>query len=159
MRRCQNCLNRDKECKIGNDSDSCTECIAAGRSCELAFSEAKLRRIQKKRQEKMVALRATRNQFQELLAKQQQLLARQSRLDREVEQLEEQEEVLVRRELQNIEELEKDERNTVSDPNDFLFNVSSESFEVPENFEGFDWSVFPTSHDTAVEAPGSSQGS
>ena len=65
-------------------------------------------------------------------------MARASRLYTEVENLEEQEEALVRRELQNIEELEKDERNTVSDPNDFLFNVSSESFEVPENFEGFD---------------------
>ena len=86
-------------------------------------------------------------------------MARASRLYTEVENLEEQEEALVRRELQNIEELEKDERNTVSDPNNFLFNVSSESFEVPENFEGFDWPAFPTSHDTAVEAPGSSQGS
>ena len=65
----------------------------------------------------------------------------------------------MRRELQNIEELEKDERYTISDPNDFLFNVSSESFEVPENFEGFDWSVFPTSYNTTIEAPGSSQGS
>ena len=152
MRRCENCVRREKECMLGNDSDSCTECIATGYSCELAFSEAKLRRVQKKRQEKMAALRATREQFQQLLAK-------QSRLDREIEKLEEQEEALVRRELQNIEELEKDERNTVSDPNDFLFNVSSESFEVPKNFEGFDWPVFPTSHDTAVEAPGSSQGS
>ena len=86
-------------------------------------------------------------------------MARASRLYTEVENLEEQEEALVRRELQNIEELEKDERNTVSDPNDFLFNVSSESFEVPENFEGFDWPVFPIAHETVAEAPGSSQGS
>ena len=145
MRRCQNCCRRDKECKIGPNSDSCTECAGGGLSCELAFSEAKLRRIQKKRREKMSAWK--------------EAMARASRLYTEVENLEEQEEALVRRELQNIEELEKDERNTVSDPNDFLFNVSSESFEVPENFEGFDWPAFPTSHDTAVEAPGSSQGS
>ena len=86
-------------------------------------------------------------------------MARASRLYTEVENLEEQEEALVRRELQNIEELEKDERNTVSDPNDFLFNVSSESFEVPENFEGFDWPAFPIAYKTVAEAPGSSQGS
>ena len=45
------------------------------------------------------------------------------------------------RELQNIEELEADERAaTVPDPNsnDLLFGVSSEQFVFPE---GFDWSL------------------
>ena len=65
------------------------------------------------------------------------------------------------RELQNIEELEADERSERVTPSskDFLFNVSSESFEVPEGLEGFDWPAFPIAYKTTAEAPGSSQGS
>ena len=65
---------------------------------------------------------------------------------------------VVDRELQNIEELEVDERSRRTAPSseDFPFNVSSESFKVPEGLEGFDWPIFPISYKTITEAPGSS---
>ena len=102
MHRCSNCVRRSKACKIGSHSDSCTECAGMGLSCELAFSEAKLRCIRKKRREKLEAARLAASQIQELVA-------RQSRLYTEADNLEKQEEELVRRELQNIEELEAEE--------------------------------------------------
>ena len=88
-----------------------------------------------------------------------ELAAKTSRLHKQLALVEKRKREVVERELRNIEELEADERHAASDPNDFLFNVSSESFEVPEGLEGFDWPAFPTSHETAAEAPGSSQGS
>lgn len=44
-------------------------------------------------------------------------------------------EKLAERELRNIEELESDERTATS--NDLLFDVSSESFEIPQVYRGW----------------------
>ena len=53
--------------------------------------------------------------------------------------------------------LEGDERKVQEVvTSDLLFDVSAEQFALPE---GFDWSAFPASYETPVEAPGSSQGS
>jgi hypothetical protein len=112
-------------------------------SCELAFSEAKLRRIRRKRREKLEAARLAATQIQELVA-------RQSRLYTEADNLEKQEEELVRRELQNIEELEADEA-AASDKGP-LFNLGPEEIEIPPNF---DWSAFAPA-ETVAEGPGSS---
>ena len=77
------------------------------------------------------------------------------RLDKEIESIEENQERMVQRELRNIQELEVEEAA--------LATVGSEApsslfdgFDLPE---GFDWSAFPTSPKTPVEAPGSSQSS
>ena len=124
---------------MGPSSDSCTACVGSGLHCELAFSEAKLRRIQKKRREKLSSLA--------------EAAAKIARLKNEIDKLEREEEELVRRELQNIEELEADEAAQV--PAEPLFNLDSETFEVPP---GFDWSVFAPV-ETVAEGSGSSQGS
>ena len=88
-------------------------------------------------------------------------LAKASRLQKQFAAVENEKRKLVERELQNIEELEADERSGRAAPSseDFLFDVSSESFEVPEGLEGFDWPAFPIAHETVAEAPSSSQGS
>lgn len=131
---------------MGPSSDSCIECVGNGLPCELAFSEAKVRRIRKKIREKSEAARAAASQAQELLA-------RQARLYTEVDRLEKQEEELIRRELQNIEDLEADEA-AQAPGHEPLFNLDSEAFEVPPNF---DWSAFSVP-ETVAGDPGSSQG-
>ena len=95
IRRCNNCVRRDTNYLVGPRSDSCTACTGSRLNCELAFSEAKLRRIQKKRREKLL-----------LLA---EATAKIARLKTDINKLEQQEEELIRHELQNIEELKRDE--------------------------------------------------
>ena len=59
------------------------------------------------------------------------------------------------RELKNIQELEEDVQSSlVSD--DLMFNVSSEQFDFPVDF---DWNAFQAVPETPAEVPGSSQGS
>ena len=126
MRRCSNYVRRYKDCKIGPSSDSCVECDGNSLPYELAFSEAKLRRIHRKRREKLEATRIAASQIQELVA-------RQSRLYTEADNLEKLEEEPVRRELLNIEELEADEAATSN--NSPLFNLGPEEIEIPPNFD------------------------
>ena len=64
--------------------------------------------------------------------------AKLSRLHKQFEAVESEKKKIVERELQNIEELEADERAAAPTGNDLLFDVSSEHFEMPE---GFDWSA------------------
>ena len=119
MRRCSNCVRRNSDCLVGPNSDSCTACTGSGLNYELAFSEAKLRRIQKKRREKLSSMADA--------------AAKIARLKTEIDRLEQQEEELVRRELQNIEELERDEAAHAGNVEP-LFNLDSKAFEVPPGF-------------------------
>ena len=145
MRPCNNCRRLGKTCLVGVESDRCAECVAQARKCDLAPSPGEWDRIEKERKR--------------VFAQVSETMAKASRLQKQLESLEKRKQELVERELRNIEELERDEHAAAPDPNDLLFNVSSDSFVVPEDFGGFDWSPFPTSHETAAEAPGSSQGS
>ena len=66
---------------------------------------------------------------------------------------------MVEGKLKNIDELEEEERASSINPDDFLFDVSSEQIEVPLNFD-FSGLVDVTGVDgTAAEAASSSQGS
>ena len=146
MRVCKNCekAGRPEKCKIGGSSDRCVECARCGYSCDLApFSPAKWSRLRRQREQKLQESR--------------EVLARFTRLQREVEVLEKKEREMVEGEMENIQELERDEA-ALSDlnSNDLLFDVSSEQIEFPE---GFDWSAFPVGG-TPVDVPHSSpQGS
>ena len=106
-------------------------------------------------------MRRIENERKGILAQLAETIAKTSRLYKQLESIEKRKREVVDRELQNIEELEADERSERVAPSseDFLFDVSSESFKVPEGFEGFDWPTFPIAHETVTEAPGSSQGS
>ena len=147
MRPCSLCVKGNKQCLVGVGSERCSNCIINGRKCDLVISVTEMRRVEKARRDVRSEIRAT--------------VAKLARLQAQEDRIEEEKKKLVERELQNIEELEADERSDRAAPSseDFLFDVSSESFEVPEGLEGFDWPAFPISHETAAEAPGSSQGS
>ena len=95
MRRYSNYVRYNSDCLVGPNSDSCTACTGLGLNCELAFFKAKLRRIQKKRREKLSSMI--------------DVAAKIACLKTEIDRLEQQEEELIRCELQNIEELERDE--------------------------------------------------
>ena len=68
MRRCSNYVRCYKDCKVGSLSDSCTEYARNSLSYELAFLEAKLRRIRRKRRKKLEAVYTAASQIQELVA-------------------------------------------------------------------------------------------
>ena len=63
---------------------------------------------------------------------------------------------MVEGEIQNIKETEQEEQLDIIDPSDFLFDVSSEQVEVPEDF---DWSSLVDVGGIAAGGPCSSQGS
>ncbi len=63
---------------------------------------------------------------------------------------------IVEGELKNIDKLEQEERATAPNPDDFLFDLSSEQVEVPMDFN---WSGLVSSSEIAVEGSGNSQGS
>ena len=129
-------------CHTGEDSDRCVECVRAGVDCDLSpINVPKWKRLEERRKR----LRKERSEA----------MARLMRLDKEIESIEENQERMVQRELRNIQELEVEEAALAtagSEAPSSLFD----GFDLPE---GFDWSAFPTSHETPVEAPGSSQGS
>ena len=85
MRRCSNYVRRNSDCLVGPNSNSYTACTGSGLNCELAFSKAKLRCIQKKRREKLSSI--------------VDAAAKIAHLKTEIDRLEQQEEELVRREL------------------------------------------------------------
>ena len=147
MRPCNNCVRLGRQCLVGPESDRCSSCVAGGRKCDLVVSPLEMRNIE--------------NERKRLFAQMSETTAKLSRIQKQLESIEKRKQEIVSRELQNIEELEADERSERVAPSseDFLFDVSSESFEVPEGLEGFDWPAFPIAHETVAEAPGSSQGS
>ena len=129
---------------MGTDSDRYALCVTSGRKCDLVVSPIEMRRVERRRNKIWQELSET--------------LAKASRLQKQFAAVENEKRKLVERKLQNIEELEADERSERITPSseDFLFNVSSESFKVPEGLEGFDWPTFPIAYKTAAEAPSSS---
>ena len=112
MRPYNNCSRLNKQYLIGPESDRYSSCISSRKKCDLVVSLLEIRRI--------------KNERKGLLAQLAEIIAKISRLYSQLEFVEKRKREIVDRELSNIEELEKDERRAVSDPNDFLFNVSSE---------------------------------
>ena len=103
-------------------------------------------------------IRNIENERKRLFTQISETTAKLSRIQKQLESIEKRKQEIVSRELQTIKELEADERSERITPSseDFLFDVSSESFKVPEGLEGFDWPAFPIAYKTATEAPGSS---
>ena len=145
MRECRNCKDSKppKKCLVGGSSDKCVECARGAIVCDLApFSPVRWARIEKQRKEKSEAYK--------------EAMAKAMRLHAEMEALEKMKLDMVENELQNIEEVEVDERLASIDPSNFFFDVSSEQIEVPP---GFDFAGLTDIAGTAVEASGSSQDS
>ena len=49
MRPCDNCSRLGKECRVGNESDKCIECVRLHRKCDLAFSAVEWKKIKNER--------------------------------------------------------------------------------------------------------------
>ena len=142
MRECKNCKNSKppKKCLVGGSSNKCVECARGAIVCNLApFSPVRWARIEKQRKEKSEA-------YTEAMAK-------AMRLHAEMEALEKMKLDMVEGELQNIEEVEMDERLVSIDPSNFLFDIFSEQVNVPSDF---DFAGLVDVVGTTVEASGSS---
>ena len=145
MRVCKNCerAGTPDKCKVGGSSDRCVECARKTYSCDLApFSPARWAKLRKERSKKL-------SEWKEAQAK-------TSRLALELEVLERKEKEMVEGELQNIDEVEVDEQLAAVNPEDLLFDVSSEQIELPLDF---DFSGLVGVAGTPAGVAGSSQGS
>jgi len=143
MRACSNCerAGQADKCKVGASAGRCVECARKGSSdCNLSpFSPAKWTKIWNQRNQKA--------------AEAKEALAKFTRLQREVEVLERKGIAMVEGEIQNIEEAEQEEQLGIIDPSDFLFDVSSEQVEVPDDF---DWTGLVDVGGIDAGGPGSS---
>ena len=151
MRPCNHCIRLEKECRVGNDSDRCLECVRAGRKCDLAFSVVEWKRVKEERDRVLRELLEAHKRMQAVQEQMQAATAKATRLQTQFEFLEKKEQTMVEREYRNIAELEEEEKQS-SEPtlDDLLFDVSSEQIEVPP---GFDWS--DSFAGTVAEASGS----
>ena len=151
MRPCESCSRLGKECRVGNESDKCVECVRLGCKCDLSFSAAEWRRVKNERDRILSELLEARKQTQEAARRMQEAMAKDTRLQTQFEFLDKKEQSMIEREFRNIAELEEDERRS-SEPSldDLLYDVSSEQFEVPPEF---DW--MGSSTGTVAEASGS----
>jgi len=145
MRPCEHCSRLQKECRVGNETDRCIECVRLGRKCDLTFSVVEWKRVKAERDRVLRELLDAHKQVQEASA-------RATRLQNQFVFLENKEQTMVEREFRNIAELEEDERKA-SEPSldDLLFDVSSEQVEIPPDL---DW--LGSSTGTVAEASGSS---
>ena len=159
MRPCDNCSRLNKECRVGNESDRCMECVRLNRKCDLAFSAVEWRRVKNERDRVYQELLESHRKVTEASSAimeasklQQEAVAKATRLQTQFQFLENKEQKMIEREFRNIAELEEDERKSSQPSLDgLLFDVSSEQFEVPP---GFDW--LDSSVGTVAEASGSS---
>ncbi|KAA6408822.1 MAG: hypothetical protein FRX48_07166 [Lasallia pustulata] len=107
MRPCRRCVTGGRECLTSPESDRCSACVRSGVSCDLAISPAELDRVE----EELLRLRKEKEDVsvrkRELKA---ELRAKKERLRKQIAFLEKRQADLIRTELQNIEELEADER-------------------------------------------------
>ena len=129
MRPCLGCSKLHKACRIGDDFDSCVECIRLDYDCDLSFSAAKWRRIRKERDRVFRELKKTFEKARDAATK-------AARLQKQFELLNEKERAMIEQKFHNIAELEEDEKQT-SEPslNDLLFDVFFEQIEIPSGFD------------------------
>ena len=130
MRPCNECVARSLVCRVGPESSKCSECVThTSRKCDLVISESEWARVQSERTRLRAEVKASMDRAQAEMA-------RLSRLQKQQNILETRWEEMVRREFQNIEELEADEARasseaTIPSLDDFLLNVSFDHVEVP----------------------------
>ena len=156
MRPCSSCVASGIECKVSASARSCLRCTQKSTSCDLSpFSPAKWQRIQRKRKEKYLEVKAARQKEQEARAAEQEAQARLHRLESELYALEEKSLNMVDNEENNIVDQELEEALAGFDPNDFPFDTSTEQIDSL-----LDFSVAPSANPqvatSAQDAPGAS---
>lgn len=120
MRSCKNCARSSKPCRVAEGSDKCVECVRLACSCDLApLDTARWKRLEDQR-------RKLKAELKESYAKQQRLLC-------QIDALEEKQRVMVDGELQNIEELEREEQQAIVPEVPSLIDVASEQIVFPND--------------------------
>ena len=114
MRPCRNCSRASKQCRVGEDSEKCVECVRGGKLCDLApLDTGRWKRLEEKR-------RKLKEELREAVAKQQRLL-------KQIDFVEGEQQGMIEDEFRNIDELEQSE-TSVPDP---LIDVMSEQLVLP----------------------------
>ena len=146
MRPCQGCVNAQRPCRVASGSSKCIECIRSARTCDLAaFDSQRYKRLDRKRKE-------LKRQLLEQIAKQQRLL-------KEIDHIEDIQQGMVNQEIENIDELEREEQAEVSGLPDALIDVSSEQVVFSDGFDDLLWTSLAPDGGTLAGVSGNSQGS
>ena len=138
MRPCRNCIDRSVRCRItSSDSDKCVHCQKLAISCDLVVSEQTFDRLNAQMQRLWDEIQQVQ---QEVLDK----AAKQQRLTKQLNLLRARHQNMLAQETLNIEGLEQEERvaaaeenpesSVAHNENPVSWDVSSETFVVPESF-------------------------
>ena len=153
MRPCKNCVASHQPCQMSDTSEKCMGCNASGRSCDLYVPPVVIQRLHRERMK-------LRKQVRDARAAVAREGAKLARLEQQLEHIEDREEELISTEWRNIQELEAEEATRATAARDPLlpFDVSSEQFQLPTDF---DWSSVPLPDlgEIVAEGSGNSQDS
>jgi len=124
MRLCKQCSSADKICTLDKISEKCVACVEFGKSCDLAISSSKLRRIHKKRLRVRDAVRKAKTKLYYLR--------------NQLRRLENKKEKIIFSEWDVINIL-KNKKEASSMISELSFDILSENFQFSESL---DWSPF-----------------
>ena len=131
MRPCFHCTRLIKACKVVDESNKCLECVRLNYACDLTPLDIdRYRRLEEQRKRLNTKLRAT-------IARQQAKVAKQQRLIQQLKFIENEQQTMMNVELQNIEELSQEERDSLSSK--FIIDVFSKQIILSNVFD--DWSL------------------
>jgi hypothetical protein len=115
MRPCKRCSSLEKTCSLDETSKKCICCVEASKSCDLAISPAKLRRIHNERLRVRDAIR--------------EMKIKLYRLKHQLRQLKNEKEVMMLSEWSVIDTLKNKKKVLLPKASKLLFDVFSEQFQ------------------------------
>ena len=131
MRPCSHCTRSIKACKIVDESNKCLECVRLSYVCDLApLDTNRYRRLEEQRKRLKVEFHAT-------IARQQAKVVKQQRLIQQLKFVENEQQTMIDAKLQNIEELNQEERAPLS--LELTIDVFSKQIALSNAFD--DWSL------------------
>ena len=150
MHPCGGCTSRDITCRVVELSEYCEECVRRGVSCDLIITPADFARLN-------CAKEKIRKQLEEVEEQISSAFMARIRLRKQLGLLQDREKKMFRRELENIELLEKDERAA-----GILPETCARINNLGVTFFSDDWldpSLFPNFLAESPQTPLPSQGS
>ena len=141
-RQCQRCRSRQAVCRVNSETDPCLECIHAGVNCSLApISLPRWKRLNEKRERLELDHNAA-------VAEAAEAVAKAARTRTEIKSIREEQDKMVKQELENIAVQEEEERAEASSkaPSDLPpFDVGELDFSGWDPLTaGFDSGTAPT---------------
>ena len=141
-RACKNCLKDDTpgQCRVGTGYDKCIECQRLGRDCDLSpFNSAKWSRLQIRRDKLRSEFLEAFAQTKEASSRFQESYAKVERLHKQLDFLEAKKREMMKAEVRNIADVEREEIAAGEGPEEplsaFLAGSSFEDFELFEGWE------------------------